>query len=80
MGVSNPAETIVGILALIDQVKAKMDGTKLATFPWRPASPEDADALASLATEALLRCDDITEAVTVVTVAAVTVAHKRAAP
>jgi hypothetical protein len=77
MGVSNPAETIVGILAVIDEVKAKMDGTKLATYPWSPTSPEDADKLAGLATEALLRCEDITEAVVVVAVAAVTVAHKK---
>jgi hypothetical protein len=80
MGVANPAETIVGILAIVDQVKAKMEGTRLATYPWRPDSPESADELADLAIEALGRCDDITEAVMVVTVAAVTVAHKKTAP
>jgi hypothetical protein len=79
MGVSNPVETVVGILALLDEVRAKMDGTRLATFRWRPASPEAAEELADLAHEALNRCDDITEAVIVVTVAAMAIAEKKAA-
>jgi len=79
MGVSNPLETMIGILTLLDEVHAKMDGTRLATFPWRPASPEAADELASLAHEALRRCNDITEAVIVVTVAAMVIAQKKAA-
>jgi hypothetical protein len=74
VGVSNPAATVVGILALIDEVRSKLTGTKLAAFPWRPASPEAAEDLAELATEALKRCDDATEAVIVVTVAAMLVA------
>jgi hypothetical protein len=79
MGVSNPVETVLGILALLDEVRAKMDGTRLAALPWRPASPETAEELANLAHEALRRCDDTTEAVIVVTVAAMTVAQKEAA-
>ena len=75
MGVSNPAEAVVGILALIDQVRAKLDGTKLAAIPWRPASPDSADDLADLAHEALQRCDDVTEALIAVTVAATTIAQ-----
>jgi hypothetical protein len=70
MGVSNPIETVVGILSLIDEVKSKMAGTQLAEIPWRPESPESADVLAALAHEALARCGDVTEAVIVVTVAA----------
>ena len=77
MGVSNSVETIVGILALIDEVRAKMEGTQLAAFPWRPASPDAADYLANLACEALRRCDDVTEAVIVVTVAATLVASSQ---
>jgi hypothetical protein len=73
MGVSNPAEAVVGILALIDQTRAKLQGTRLAAFPWRPADPKAADELANLAHEALSRCDDVTEAVVVVTVAAMVV-------
>lgn len=79
MGVSNPVETVIGILHLLDEVRTKMDGTKLAAFPWRPASPEAADELASLANEALRRCDDPTDAMIAVTVAAVIVAQKNAA-
>jgi hypothetical protein len=79
MGISNPVETVVGILAVLDEVHAKMDGTRLAAFPWRPASPEAADELASLTSEPLSRCDDITEAVIVVTVAAMAVAQKNSA-
>lgn len=67
MGVSNPAETVVGILCLLDEVRAKMEGTRLAERPWRPASPDSADALAGFATEALARCDDATDAIIVVT-------------
>jgi len=77
MAVSNPAEAVVGILALLDEVHAKMDGTRLAAFPWRPASPEAADELGALVHEALGRCDDATEAVIVVTVAAMAVAQRR---
>jgi hypothetical protein len=65
---------VVGILALIDEVRAKMAGTKLAAFPWHPASPDTADDLADLASEALARCNDVTEALIVVTVAAMRVA------
>jgi hypothetical protein len=42
-------------MALIDEVRTKMEGTKLAGFPWRPGSPEAADDIADLATEALAR-------------------------
>jgi hypothetical protein len=73
MGVSNPVETVLAILALIDETRAKMNGTKLASFPWRPSSPKSADDLAELAQEALGRCGDVTEAVIVVTVAAMAV-------
>jgi hypothetical protein len=71
VGVSNPVEAIIGIVALIDEVRTKMEGTRLGAFPWRPALPEAAQDLAELATEALMRCNDATEAVIVVTVAAV---------
>ncbi len=77
MGVANPAETLVGILALIDEVQTKMEGTSLARFRWRPTSPEAAQDLAELAHEALIRCDDATEAVIVVTVAAMAVASQK---
>lgn len=78
VGVSNPIETIVGILSLIDDVRAKMEGTHLAATPWRPVSPDSAEVLAELTREALARCDDVTEAVIVVVVAAVTVAAREA--
>jgi hypothetical protein len=74
MSISNPVATVVGIMTLIDQVRSKMEGTRLGAFPWRPASPDAADELAALAHEALQRCDDVTEAVSVVTVAAMTLA------
>ncbi|POR46994.1 hypothetical protein [Bosea psychrotolerans] len=70
MGVANPIETVLGVLTLLDETHAKMNGTKLASFPWRPASPESADDLTDLVHEALERCSDVTEAVIVVTVAA----------
>lgn len=78
MGVSNPAEAVVGIMHLLDEVRAKMEGTRLAERPWRPASPDSAHALAELATEALARCDDATESVIVVTVAAMMAAAEEA--
>lgn len=78
MGVSNPVETVIGIIQLIDEVKSKMVGTQLAKVQWRPQHPEAANNLAELAQEALVRCDDITEAVIVVTVAAMTVAIREA--
>ena len=35
MGIANPIETIIGILTVIDQVRAKMEGTPLAGLsPW----------------------------------------------
>jgi hypothetical protein len=70
MGVSNPIETTIGILALLDEIHAKMKGTRLASFSWRPTSPHVAEELADVAHEALARCSDVTEAVVVVTVAA----------
>ena len=76
MGIANPIETIIGILTVIDQVRAKMEGTPLADFPWRPVSPAAADDLAELAHDAMARCEDITEAVIVVTIAALLVASK----
>ncbi len=76
MGVANPAETIVGILSLIDDVRAKMDGTRLAAFPWRPTNPQAAETLTDLLHDALRRCDDVTEAVIAVTVAAMAIAHE----
>jgi hypothetical protein len=63
MGIANPAETVIGILAVIDEVRAKMEGTPLAAFPWRPASPAAADDLAELAHDAMMRCEDTIEAV-----------------
>ena len=66
MGVSNPLDAVVGILALLDEVRAKMKGTQLADIPWRPVSPDSADILAALTQEPMARCDDITEAVIVV--------------
>jgi hypothetical protein len=76
MGIANPVETVIGILAVIDEVRAKMEGTPLAAFPWRPASPAAADDLAEIAHEAMTRCEDATEAVIVVTVAAMFVASR----
>jgi hypothetical protein len=78
MGVSNPVETVVAILSLIDDVKAKMEGTELAELPWRPVSPKSADVIAGLVHEALVRCDDVTEAVIVVTVAAMMATSREA--
>lgn len=75
MGISNPLESTIGILHLIDEVRAKMAGTRLARLPWRPASPDAADELAAFAREALDRCDDVTEAIIVVTVAAMATAQ-----
>jgi hypothetical protein len=40
------AETVVSILSLPAEVRAKMGGTRLADVPWRPVSPEATDALA----------------------------------
>jgi hypothetical protein len=77
MGVANPVETVLGVLALIDRVRDKMNGTRLAAVPWRPTSPDAADELAALADEALQRCDDVTEALIVVTVAALLVAGQQ---
>lgn len=77
MEVSNPVETTIGILKLLDDTRSKMKGTRLASFQWRPASPDAADDLADLAREALDRCSDVTEAVIVVTVAAMATAHLR---
>ncbi len=77
MGVSNPAEAALGVMMLIDEVRTKMEGTKLAAYPWRPASPEAADDLADLTAEALARCDDATEALIVITAANVIVAGLR---
>jgi|GEM_PF-3767463 len=74
MGIANPVETVVGILALIDEVRSKMEDTPLAAFPWRPVSPAAADDLAELAHDAMMRCEDVTEAVIVVTVASMLVA------
>lgn len=71
MGVSNPAETVAGILTLIDQVQAKVEGSSLATVPWRPRSEEWLRFLARQSHGALERCEDYTDAVVVVTVAAV---------
>jgi hypothetical protein len=79
MGVANPVETVLGILALIDEVRSKMDGTRLAAFPWRPTQPQAADKLTDLVHDALQRCDDVTEALIVVTVAAMAVAHEESA-
>ena len=77
MGVANPVETVLGVLALIDRVRDKMNGTQLAAVPWRPTSPDAADELAALADEALQRCDDVTEALIVVTVSALLVAGQQ---
>lgn len=79
MGISNPTEAMLGILALMDEVQAKMQGTKLASLRWRPTSPDAADDLADLVHEALTRCDDVTEAVIVVAVAAMSIAGRETA-
>jgi len=76
VGLSNPTEAVVGILALIDEVRTKMEGTRLAALPWRPTSPDAAQDLAELVHEAFMRCDDPTEVLIVVTVAAVSVASQ----
>jgi hypothetical protein len=76
MGIANPAESIVGILALIDEVRAKMAGTALGDYAWRPVSEDSADALASLVSDPMERCQDTTETLIVVTVAAVLVAAR----
>jgi hypothetical protein len=80
MGVSNPVEAVVGILTLMDEVRAKMKGTPLADVPWRPVSSESIDILSALTHEPMARCDDITEAVIVVTVAAMIAASREVAP
>jgi hypothetical protein len=76
MGVANPSETIVGILSLIDEVRAKMDGTRLAAFPWRPTAPQAAEKLTDLLHDALRRCTDVMETIIAVTVAAMAIAHR----
>jgi hypothetical protein len=78
MGIANPVETVIGILAVMDEVRAKMEGTPLAAFPWRPTSPAAADDLAELAHDAMMRCEDTVEAVIVVTVAAMLIASREA--
>ena len=78
MGITNPVETVIGVLAVIDEVRSKMNGTPLADFPWRPTSPAAADDLAELAHDAMLRCEDTIEAVIVVTVAAMLIASREA--
>lgn len=80
MGIANPVEAAVGVLALIDEVRAKMEGTPLAAVPWRPASPAAADDLAEVAHEAMMRCDDVTEAIIVITVASVLIASRESRP
>lgn len=79
MGIKNPIESIVGILALLDEVRLKMKGTGLAEIPWRPRLPDSADELAGLCHEPFERCDDVTEAVIVVAVAATIVAQRETA-
>jgi hypothetical protein len=76
MSIANPVETVIGILAVIDEVRAKMKGTPLAEFPWRPSSPAAADDLAELAHDAMLLCEETIEALIVVTVAAVLIASR----
>lgn len=78
MGIANPIETVIGILTVIDEVRAKMEDTPLATFPWRPASPAAADDLVELAHDAVTRCDDVIDAVIVVTVASMLIASREA--
>jgi hypothetical protein len=78
MGIANPVETTIGILAIIDEVRSRMAGTALSEFPWRPVSPAAADDLAELAHDALARCADPTDAVIVVTIASVLVASHEA--
>ena len=76
MGIANPVQTVIGILAVIDEVRSKMEGTALADFPWRPSSPAAADDLAEVAHDAMMRCEDTIEAVIVVTVAAMLIASR----
>jgi len=78
MGVVNPVETILGVMALIDEVREKMEGTPLAELPWRPSTPDATDELTALTQQAMARCRDVTEAVIVVTVAMVSVAAREA--
>ena len=75
MGVKNPADTVVTLPTVIDAVRAKSEGTRLATIPWRSATPNAAEELPFLTAEALYRCDDVTDAIVVVTVAVPTVAY-----
>lgn len=79
MGVTNPTETMLGILQLIDKTREKMAGTELGGLPWRPMSGEAADVLTALVVPALEHCDDVTEAVIAVTVGAVWAAKQEAA-
>lgn len=77
-GVANPVETVVGILQLLDQLREKMDGTELARVNWRPTSPDMSERLTDLAFPALQRASDITEALVVVTIAALRAAGEEA--
>ena len=77
-GVANPVETVVGILQLLDQLREKMDGTELATVQWRPTSPDMSDRLTDLAFPALQRASDVTEALVIVTIAALRAAGEEA--
>lgn len=78
MGVSNPVEAVTGILIVLDEVRAKMAGTKIGEMPWTPATPDQADELVALVTEALQRCDDYTDALVTVAVAATAVIRSEA--
>ena len=77
-GVANPVETVVGILQLLEQLREKMDGTELATVQWRPISPDMSERLTDLAFPALQRASDITEALVIVTIAALRAAGEEA--
>ncbi len=78
MGVANPVEAMIGVMALIDEVHKKVEGTQLAEVPWRPSSPDTADELAALIQQAMVRCQDPTDVIIVVTVAMVSVAAREA--
>ncbi|WP_119272540.1 hypothetical protein [Taklimakanibacter deserti] len=76
MGIENPTETVIGILDMIDEVRGKVADTPLAAFPWRPLSPAAADDVVELSHDAMVYCDDLIEAVIVVTVVSMLIAAR----
>ena len=75
-GLKNPVETTLGVLMVLDEIREKMKGTELATFNWRPSSPEMSNRLTDLALPALMRVSDNTEALIVIAMAALKAAQE----